>query len=41
MPRPNEFKYSYAAVTQKNINGYANQNIPISKLLWTGSSPVS
>ena len=31
----------YAAVTQKQITGSANENIPISKLLWSGDSPVN
>jgi serine protease AprX len=31
----------YAAVTQKNLTGSANNGIPISKLLWTGDSPVN
>jgi serine protease AprX len=31
----------YAAITQKNITGSANQGIPISKLLWSGTSPVN
>jgi serine protease AprX len=31
----------YAAVTQKNITGSANQGIPVSKLLWSGNSPVN
>lgn len=31
----------YAAVTQKQITGSANQGIPVSKLLWSGNSPVN
>lgn len=31
----------YAAVTQKNITGSANQGIRVSKLLWTGNTAIN
>ncbi|MBN9390563.1 MAG: S8 family serine peptidase [Chloroflexi bacterium] len=31
----------YAAVTQKKITDSANQGVPVSKLLWSGDSPVN